>query len=124
MLLHHFGSRNELLLAIVDQVERHQMALMHELPEHPADAIAAMWANLRRPELRPFGGGVGGGEMCRKVPDVRRIMFFLCKRLGSVNIKPVHLSLHRGGGEDGGGGGLGRMGSGTGGICIEGRGDR
>ena len=54
MLLHHFGSRNELLLAIVDQVERRQMALMHELPEHPADAIAAMWANLRRPELRPF----------------------------------------------------------------------
>ena len=27
MLLHHFGSRNELLLAIVDQVERRQMAL-------------------------------------------------------------------------------------------------
>jgi AcrR family transcriptional regulator len=54
MLLHHFGSREELLLAIVDEVERRQIALMHELPEHPADAIAAMWANLRRPELRPF----------------------------------------------------------------------
>ncbi len=33
MLLHHFGSREELLLAIVDEVERRQMALMHELPE-------------------------------------------------------------------------------------------
>ena len=54
MLLHHFGSREELLLAIVEQVERRQIALMQELPEHPADAIAAMWANLRRPELRPF----------------------------------------------------------------------
>jgi AcrR family transcriptional regulator len=54
MLLHHFGSREELLLAIVDEVERRQIALMQELPEHPADAFAAMWANLRRPELRPF----------------------------------------------------------------------
>jgi AcrR family transcriptional regulator len=54
MLLHHFGSREELLLAIVDEVERRQISLMQELPEHPADAIAAMWANLRRPELRPF----------------------------------------------------------------------
>jgi AcrR family transcriptional regulator len=54
MLLHHFGSREELLLAIVDEVERRQIALMQELPEDPADAIAAMWADLRRPELRPF----------------------------------------------------------------------
>jgi AcrR family transcriptional regulator len=54
MLLHHFGSRDELLLAIVDEVERRQMTAMRELPEDPADAIAAMWADLRRPELRPF----------------------------------------------------------------------
>ena len=54
MLLHHFGSRDELLLAIVDEVERRQMAMMRELPPQPAEAIAAMWANLRRPELRPF----------------------------------------------------------------------
>jgi AcrR family transcriptional regulator len=54
MLLHHFGSRNELLLAIVDEVERRQRALLPELPTEPADAIAAMWANLRQPELRPF----------------------------------------------------------------------
>ena len=54
MLLHHFGSRNELLLTIVIEVERRQMAMMSELPHEPGDAIAAMWADLRRPELRPF----------------------------------------------------------------------
>jgi AcrR family transcriptional regulator len=54
MLLHHFGSRNELLLAIVEDVERRQRALLHELPTEPAAAIAAMWADLRRTELRPF----------------------------------------------------------------------
>jgi hypothetical protein len=54
MLLHHFNSRNELLLAIVEAVERRQMALLRELPTEQADAIAAMWAHLRRPELRPF----------------------------------------------------------------------
>ena len=54
MLLHHFGSRNELLLAIVEEVERRQMGLLRELPTEPAGAMAAMWADLRRPELRPF----------------------------------------------------------------------
>jgi AcrR family transcriptional regulator len=54
MLLHHFGSRNELLLAIVEEVERRQRALLRELPTESAAAIAVMWADLRRPELRPF----------------------------------------------------------------------
>src|SRR5690349_20853395 len=54
MLLHHFGSRNELLLAIVDEVERRQRALLPQLPDEPAAALAAMWADLRREELRPF----------------------------------------------------------------------
>jgi AcrR family transcriptional regulator len=54
MLLHHFGSRDELLLAIVEEVERRQMGTLDELPEDPADAVAAMWADVRRPELRPF----------------------------------------------------------------------
>ena len=54
MLLHHFGSRNELLLAIVEEVERRQRALLRELPTEPAAAIAAMWADLRRQEQRPF----------------------------------------------------------------------
>jgi AcrR family transcriptional regulator len=54
MLLHYFGSREELLLAVVEEVERRQRALLPELPTEPAAAIAAMWANLRQPELRPF----------------------------------------------------------------------
>ncbi|BBY43526.1 TetR/AcrR family transcriptional regulator [Mycolicibacterium celeriflavum] len=54
MLLHHFGSRDDLLVAIVGEVERRQRELMRELPAAPADAIKAMWANLRRPDLRSF----------------------------------------------------------------------
>jgi AcrR family transcriptional regulator len=50
MLLHHFGSREDLLLAVVDDVERRQMELLRELPTD--GTFAAMWAHLRRPELR------------------------------------------------------------------------
>jgi AcrR family transcriptional regulator len=79
MLLHHFGSRNELLLAIVEEVERRQRALLHELPTEPAAAIAAMWSDLRRPELRPFerlffecyARGVQGEQpFARMLPEV------------------------------------------------------
>jgi AcrR family transcriptional regulator len=52
MLLHHFGSRENLLVAIVEEAERRQMALVPDLPMNPADGFAAMWADLRRPELR------------------------------------------------------------------------
>lgn len=52
MLLHHFGSREDLLIAIVEEAERRQMALVPDLPQSPADGFAAMWADLRRPELR------------------------------------------------------------------------
>jgi AcrR family transcriptional regulator len=52
MLLHHFGSRDSLLVAIVEEAERRQMALVPDLPMNPADGFAAMWADLRRPELR------------------------------------------------------------------------
>ena len=54
MLLHHFGSRGELLLAVVEVVERRQIAVLRDLPTDPADGVAAMWADVRRPELRPF----------------------------------------------------------------------
>lgn len=54
MLIHHFGSRDELLLSIVEEVERRQAATLVDLPDDPADAVAATWADLRRPELRPF----------------------------------------------------------------------
>jgi AcrR family transcriptional regulator len=52
MLLHYFGSREELLIAIVEEAELRQMALVPELPMNPAEGFAAMWAGLRRPELR------------------------------------------------------------------------
>ncbi|OBB88576.1 TetR family transcriptional regulator [Mycobacterium colombiense] len=52
MLLHHFGSREDLLVAIVEDVERRQMGLLPGLPADPAEGFAAMWADLCRPELR------------------------------------------------------------------------
>ena len=52
MLLHLFGSREELLIAIVEEAELRQMALVPEIPMDPAAGFAAMWADLRRPELR------------------------------------------------------------------------
>ena len=54
MLIYHFGSRDELLLAIVEEVERRQMATLADLPSDPGAAFAAIWAGLRAPELRPF----------------------------------------------------------------------
>jgi AcrR family transcriptional regulator len=54
MLLHHFGSRDELLLTIVDEVERRQMSTLPDADTEPAHAMAAMWADVSRPELRPF----------------------------------------------------------------------
>jgi AcrR family transcriptional regulator len=52
MLLHHFGSREGLLVAIVEEVERRQMRLLPDLPANPAESFVAMWADVRRPELR------------------------------------------------------------------------
>jgi AcrR family transcriptional regulator len=52
MLLHHFGSRDDLIIAIVEEAERRQMALVPDLPTDAAEGFAAMWADLRRPELR------------------------------------------------------------------------
>jgi AcrR family transcriptional regulator len=54
MLLHHFGSRDDLLVAIVEEVERRQMLVVADLPTEPAENFAAMWEHLHRPELRQF----------------------------------------------------------------------
>jgi AcrR family transcriptional regulator len=54
MLLHHFGSRDELLLAVVQEVERRQAVTLTAMPTDPAAGLAAMWADVRRPEMRPF----------------------------------------------------------------------
>jgi AcrR family transcriptional regulator len=54
MLLHHFGSRDEILLAIVNEVEDRQKATFAALPADPAAAMASMWTRLSDPALRPF----------------------------------------------------------------------
>ena len=55
MLLHHFGSREALLVAIVEEVERRQAEFATTLAGSPAEALlAAMWAHLSDPALRPF----------------------------------------------------------------------
>src|SRR3954447_19652536 len=54
MLLHHFGTRDELLLTIVEEVERRQQTMLEDLPADPAEGVAAMWADVRRPEMWPF----------------------------------------------------------------------
>ena len=54
MLLHHFGSRDEILIAIVEEVERRQTAMLTAFGNDAAQAFAAMWADLRRPQQRPF----------------------------------------------------------------------
>ena len=54
MLLHHFGSREELLLSIVTEVERRQVSRFTEHPRDTRGAVLAMWADVRRPELRPL----------------------------------------------------------------------
>jgi AcrR family transcriptional regulator len=54
MLLHHFGSREGMLLAVVEQVERRQAGVLDELPRDAAGAFDAMWADVRRPELWPL----------------------------------------------------------------------
>jgi AcrR family transcriptional regulator len=54
MLIHHFGSREGLLVAIVTEVEQRQRALLQSQPERGGDPMAAMWASLSDPSLWPF----------------------------------------------------------------------
>jgi AcrR family transcriptional regulator len=54
MLLHHFGSREELLLAVVTEIERRQTLTVDGMPTGAADGFTAMWEQVRRPELWPF----------------------------------------------------------------------
>jgi AcrR family transcriptional regulator len=53
MLIHHFGSREGLLIAIVAEVEARQRVMLHSLPADET-AIVAMWARLADPELWPL----------------------------------------------------------------------
>jgi AcrR family transcriptional regulator len=54
MLLHHFKSRDELMLSVVEEIERRQRTVLETMPMTPAEGFAAMWDDVRRPELRSF----------------------------------------------------------------------
>jgi AcrR family transcriptional regulator len=54
MLIHHFGSRDGLLMAIVTEVEARQREILRSLPSRPDEALTAMWTRLAEPGLWPF----------------------------------------------------------------------
>jgi AcrR family transcriptional regulator len=57
MLLYHFGSREGLMAAIVEEVERRQREFMAALTERastPTELMLAQWERLSGPQLRPF----------------------------------------------------------------------
>jgi AcrR family transcriptional regulator len=53
MLIHHFGSRDGLFVAIVDEVEARQREILRSLPRDET-AIEAMWTRLAARELWPL----------------------------------------------------------------------
>jgi AcrR family transcriptional regulator len=54
MLIHHFGSRDGLLAAVVESVERDQNERLGELPADAAEALRASWRRFSDPSLWPF----------------------------------------------------------------------
>jgi len=54
MLIHHFGSREGLLVAIVTEVEARQREALTTLPEDTGTAVATMWSRLADPVMWPF----------------------------------------------------------------------
>ncbi|MET0458776.1 MAG: TetR/AcrR family transcriptional regulator [Ilumatobacteraceae bacterium] len=54
MLLHHFGSRDLLMVAVVQEVEARQAALLTSADGSPGEVVTRAWAHLRDPSLRPF----------------------------------------------------------------------
>jgi AcrR family transcriptional regulator len=54
MLIHHFGSREGLLAAVVQAVERDQNERLAELPDDAAEAIRVSWRRFSVPSLWPI----------------------------------------------------------------------
>jgi len=54
MLIHHFGSRDGLMAAVVESVERDQNERLGELPEDAAEAIRLTWRRTSVPSLWPI----------------------------------------------------------------------
>lgn len=54
MLIHHFGSRDGLVAAVVESVERDQNERLGELPADAAEAVRASWRRFSDPSLWPI----------------------------------------------------------------------
>ena len=54
MLIHHFGSRDALLVAVVQEVEARQARVLDTLDAAPADRLLQLWRHLSDPALRSF----------------------------------------------------------------------
>lgn len=54
MLIHHFGSRDQLMVAVVQEVERRQAVAFADLGTEPAEVVERMWDRLSDPALWPF----------------------------------------------------------------------
>ena len=54
MLIHHFGSRDQLMVAVVQEVERRQAVAFADLGSEPAEVVERMWGRLSDPALWPF----------------------------------------------------------------------
>ena len=54
MLIHHFGSREGLVTAVVEAVERDQNNYLGELPDDAAEAIRVTWRRTSMPSLWPI----------------------------------------------------------------------
>ena len=54
MLIHHFGSREGVLTAVVEAVERDQNERLGDLPEDAAEAIRVSWRRTSVPSLWPI----------------------------------------------------------------------
>ncbi len=52
MLIHHFGSRAALLVAVVQEVEARQARVLDALDAAPADQLLQLWKHLSDPALR------------------------------------------------------------------------
>ena len=81
MLIHHFGSKDALWVAIIREVEQRQLAAMPELAPDPsasfADATRAWWRHISDPSLWPnerlffevYGQALQGREPAVEVLD-------------------------------------------------------
>src|SRR4051794_18536062 len=54
MLIHHFGSREALMVAIVEVIEARQAELAASLRGTAAEQLLQMWSHLSDPALRPL----------------------------------------------------------------------